>query len=140
MKKLKIYLRENTWRSDYGWGNGYVALPKEHPYYGVDYEEIPVEVHGGLTYAEDGNSMLNRNIQDQFPSDFLKGCWIIGFDTCHGGDNSENWSKENVEIETKKLRDQLEKLWNKPLSELEMWQKLFPHLKSVVKMALKYQS
>jgi hypothetical protein len=48
---------------------GYVGLPKGHKYYGKDYRKIDVDVHGGLTYAEDDN-----------------GFWVIGFDCAHSGD------------------------------------------------------
>lgn len=76
-----------------GWGNGYVHLPPEHPFHGVHYDEIPVDVHGGLTYSENEN-----------------GSWVIGFDTRHHGDTLEKWPMEKVEAETIRLRDQLERL------------------------------
>lgn len=49
------------------WGavNGYVRVPDGHPWFGLDYDDIDVEVHGGLTFARAG--------------------WI-GFDTLHSGD------------------------------------------------------
>lgn len=49
MEKLKIVLRHNNWLGtmEHGWGNGYVALPKEHPFNGVHYDSIPVDIHGG---------------------------------------------------------------------------------------------
>jgi len=31
-----------------GWGNGYVALPKNHPCFGKDYDSIAVNIHGGI--------------------------------------------------------------------------------------------
>ena len=30
-----------------GWGNGYVLIPRGHPWYGVDYDQISCDVHGG---------------------------------------------------------------------------------------------
>lgn len=30
---------------------GYVGVPNDHPYYGQPYDDIPVSVHGGLTFA-----------------------------------------------------------------------------------------
>jgi hypothetical protein len=45
--------------------NGYVRLPEGHPFEVLDYDDIDVSVHGGLTFSEDG--------------------WI-GFDTAHAGD------------------------------------------------------
>ena len=44
---------------------GYVVLPEDHKLYGTDYEEIDVDVHGGLTYSENGK---------------------VGFDCAHAGD------------------------------------------------------
>lgn len=50
----------------YGAINGYARVPDDHPWHGLDYDSIRVEVHGGLTYGSvDG--------------------WI-GFDTLHSGD------------------------------------------------------
>lgn len=49
----------------YGAVNGYVQVPQGHPWHGLDYDEIDVEAHGGLTFARDG--------------------WI-GFDTLHAWD------------------------------------------------------
>jgi hypothetical protein len=33
---------------------GYVTVPKDHPHYGRRYDDINVDVHGGLTYANEG--------------------------------------------------------------------------------------
>lgn len=95
--KLEIILRENNWLSrgvmDFGWGNGYVKLPKEHKFYGLDYDEINnyVDVHCGLTYSQQ---------EDEY--------WVVGFDTAHSMDSLSNWSKEAVEAETIRLKEQLE--------------------------------
>lgn len=32
----------------------YVEIPKDHPCYGLNYEKIKVNCHGGLTYSEKG--------------------------------------------------------------------------------------
>ena len=109
---LKTIIIENTWLSgmEHGWGNGYVLLPKNHKYHGVHYDEIEVNVHGGLTYAVKVTEELLNN--KKYPlskvlnkKDIDK--WIIGFDTCHGEDNQSNWSKEAVEQETENLKNQL---------------------------------
>jgi hypothetical protein len=55
--------------------NGYVALPKGHPYYGKGYDDIDVEVHGGLTFAQEGDG-----------KNWAKGYWWVGFDCAHWGD------------------------------------------------------
>lgn len=94
--KLEIELKEITWLGsmETGWGNGYVKLPKGHPYWGKDYDDIPVEVHGGLTFGEEDEN----------------GFWVVGFDTAHHSDTRAYWTKERVEEETNNLREQLENL------------------------------
>jgi hypothetical protein len=56
-------------RSIQGTWNGYVVLPKNHKYDNKSYDNIPVNVHGGLSYSQ------------LEPSG-----WVIGFDTAHAGD------------------------------------------------------
>ena len=48
---------------------GYVVLTKDNKFYGKDYDDIPVQVHGGLTFSSEVN-----------------GEWLIGFDCAHHGD------------------------------------------------------
>lgn len=33
---------------------GYVTVPKDHPHYGKGYDDIDADVHGGLTFANEG--------------------------------------------------------------------------------------
>ena len=51
--------------------NGYVRIPKAHPFYQKGYDDIPIDCHGGLTYAG----------ELEYDDDFY-----IGFDTAHFGD------------------------------------------------------
>ena len=44
---------------------GYVDVPKEHPDYGSMYDTLPIDVHGGLSFSQDGK---------------------FGFDCCKGQD------------------------------------------------------
>lgn len=55
--------------------NGYVAVPRGHPAFGVSYELVDVSVHGGLTYAE---HYLGSKKDDDL--------WWFGFDTALTGD------------------------------------------------------
>lgn len=48
---------------------GYVHLTQDNDYYGYEYDDIPVNCHGGLTY---GSEHENE--------------WVIGFDCAHLGD------------------------------------------------------
>lgn len=96
-----------------GYANGYVAVSPEHPLYGESYDDVDIEVHGGLTLAEDTRFLYdNPNIT---PADieFLDGkvpedYWIFGFDTCHAFDDLESWPRERVIEETMKLKTALE--------------------------------
>lgn len=92
MKTPFIHLVQNTWFPEHmcGWGNGYVNLPKGHKYYGVYYDEIPVDVHGGLTFSEQ-----------------IGEYWTVGFDTAHSGDTSNYWTFDKVYEETVNLLEQL---------------------------------
>jgi len=102
---LPMYLKESFLRKklikssfveglmELGWGNGYVGLPMWHPWFNIDYDMIPVRVHGGLTFStmwDDGEEKL----------------WIIGFDTGHYNDNMTNCSFEYVKQETFRLMKQ----------------------------------
>jgi len=87
-----------------GWGNGYVAIPKSHPCFGMDYDAIhnkykSIDVNGGLTFADD-------YIPGQ-PEE-TKGMWIVGFDTLHYGDTPQKWpSQQSVLAEALILEKQL---------------------------------
>jgi hypothetical protein len=48
---------------------GYVSVPAEHPMYEKHYDDVAVDVHGGLTYA-----------------DRHDGSWWLGYDCAHLGD------------------------------------------------------
>lgn len=61
---------------------GYVALPKSHPYYGKNYDDIPIEVHGGLTYARACQGKI-CHVPSEGESDDV---WWVGFDCAHAGD------------------------------------------------------
>ena len=86
-------------RNSFGCNCGYIILPKFHRYDNFNYNNIPVSVHGGLTYSEREN-----------------GYWIIGFDTSHMGDyvpnltfdpNDHYWTHNDVLNELKHLMYQL---------------------------------
>ena len=91
-------------KHDVGWGNGYVAIPMDHPLAGKHYDEIhelcDIQVHGGLTYS-------NLGIIGQ--PEYTEGMWIVGFDCAHLGDNPSTCPKEYVENQAKILRKQLER-------------------------------
>lgn len=78
---------------------GYVGLLPNHKQYGLEYNAINVDVHGGLTYSREGNT---------YPVDDSDRWWI-GFDCAHYRDgkdfalikelNNENTSDSILKIE-----------------------------------------
>jgi len=48
---------------------GYVSIPQGHRYYRKNYDDIPNDVHGGLTYSE-----------NFLPGEEFDGSWWVGFD------------------------------------------------------------
>lgn len=56
---------------------GYAVLPVGHPWFGKKYDDIDIEVHGGLTFSQEGT----------FEGD-VNSTWIIGFDCAHLSDIS----------------------------------------------------
>ena len=54
---------------DMGHRCGYVGVPEGHPMYGKHYDDVDVDVHGGLTYSE---------------LDY--GLWLFGYDCAHWDD------------------------------------------------------
>lgn len=109
---MKYFVKENTFLPrggymDFGWGNGYVCIPPNHPLHGVDYNNFPnLEVNGGLTFSEHASGLTTWK---EIPED-CKDCWVVGFDTAHSWDTLDMWSKKAVELETKKLAEQIDSL------------------------------
>ena len=68
---------------------GYVHLKSDHPCYGIEYDDLDFDVHGGITFA--------KKIGDD---------WVIGFDCGHSFDivpeRSETHSLFNKLFDVKK--------------------------------------
>ena len=98
-----------------GYANGYVAVPKDHPFFGKGYDDVDINIHGGLTFATSGDNIC----KDFSETEVLEGClydldknwWVFGFDTCHYMDNLDNWPREAVIDETLNLKKQLEEAY-----------------------------
>ncbi len=112
---MKTIIRKNTWlqrnipghpefNMDFGWGNGYVLIPIGHKYHGVNYNDIDVSVHGGLTYGE---LMTKENAEFWNLDKEDVGTWCVGFDTAHCDDTLAKYPKEYVQAEADNLAKQL---------------------------------
>jgi len=75
--------------------NGYCAVPKNHPDFGKDYSDLDIDVHGGLTFGEQGGS------DERWPDSNL---FWFGFDTAHYF--SGIWSEDQVARETERMAEQ----------------------------------
>lgn len=75
---------------------GYVVVPKYHPLYGKDYDELDsyIAIHGGLTFSG-------------YLSDIAPEYYLLGFDCNHGGDNISECDEEYVLGECMRLVNQL---------------------------------
>lgn len=128
MKTIAI-IRDNKWIDrnlrEHGWGNGYVAISKEHCCFGADYDKIYdlIEVHGGLTFGRNAKEFLINDFAKEYPFEFLNDTtdidwsdyWVFGFDTCHCCDDMINCSKYFVIEETLSLQKQLESITKETL-------------------------
>lgn len=76
-------------RNHYGALCGYVGVPNNHPYYGVSYQDVDADVHGGLTYSDkcqdgdEAHSICHIPAPGE-PDDV----WWLGFDCGHASDLS----------------------------------------------------
>ena len=75
-----------------GQANGYIICHVSHPWFDMDYQHIPVEVHGGLTFGH-SCSELSWNIRRRYKN---KDYYIYGWDTKHSDDNETKWTIKNV--------------------------------------------
>jgi hypothetical protein len=93
-----------TMFNERGWGNGYVCLPAGHRWWGMEYDDIPVSVHGGLTFATFAEKLDWPEIDR---SRVLPDDYVIGFDTRHYGDSLKRWpNAESVMAEVNRLIEQ----------------------------------
>ena len=105
------YAKKYGCMSSAGYANGYVAIPKEHPLYGISYSEVDIDVHGGLTFSEKSeviNNHFDNSKTEYLESELPNGYWVFGFDTMHFMDNLDNCPREWCIAETNRLKQQLE--------------------------------
>ncbi len=78
-------------KRNYRYGNwcGYVGVQEGHPWHGKDYDDINVNVHGGLTFAESCQEGPPETTICHIPSPGEpEHLWWLGFDCAHAWDRS----------------------------------------------------
>lgn len=89
-----------------GWGNGYVIIPNNHPWYKKDEDYINYDINERLNIYIHGGITFSRLIEHGGKNDLYKpyiGKWLVGFDTNHGYEDKNTWGKERVIEEAKRL-------------------------------------
>ena len=76
---------------------GYVGLPKSNRYYKKGYDDIPVECHGGLTFAS--GDLFGQSDKDT---------WWIGFDCAHCFDGFDVETAKKLYADNKDALKQIE--------------------------------
>lgn len=61
-----------------GFRTGYVEIPADHPLYGVDGDNLDINCHGGITWAN-----------EELPVNTEGDSWWIGFDCAHYADGED---------------------------------------------------
>jgi len=110
--KIQSILIPNNWASDditCGYANGYVGVPKGHPWFGKGYDDIECSIHGGLTYAEDVAPRMEKD-----------GLWYVGFDTLHHGDSPQTCDEFYCRGVLEDLKNQAIKAINRELSFIDI--------------------
>lgn len=136
---------------------GYVGVPKGHPFYGKHYDEVEVDVHGGLTFA----GPCNANICHTPKSGKTDDVWWLGFDCAHAWDltpfdamrtipglaylsRSERFTGERMKEHYRDLRyvkEQCHKLTEQIIEEGKLWTRIKTYLARLsLKMALLFLS
>lgn len=127
---MKSFTVKNTWSTggNHGWGNGYVAIPPTSSWHGANYNQIPVSVHGGLTWSSFASAIRSRGVE--VPSCIDDNEWIVGFDTARS--SSKDMDKNDVRNETYRLLGALEQLDKIPYQKYLITQVRCPHCSSLI--------
>ena len=71
-----------------GYWCGYVGVTKDHPAFEKDYDNVDVDVHGGLTFAAHCQADTETGICHIPEAGEPDDVWWFGFDCAHLGDTS----------------------------------------------------
>ena len=80
---------------------GYVGVDSQHPYYNLEYNELPddndIEVHGGLSYSEfcQPSPIPSKGVCHLVEDGEDDKIWWLGFDCIHSGDYGPKMDKDH---------------------------------------------
>ena len=90
----KVKRRASYYRGE---SNGYLVIDdKTHPWFGKEFDEIDIEVHGGLTFSSEVTEDLISRCEELTSEDI--GSWMIGFHTSHLYDTYALWPDDEVRM------------------------------------------
>ncbi len=116
----------------------YLGIPPKHPLAGKNYDDVPLDVHGGLTFGDMGGEQEHRT--DNWPA----GYYWYGWDYSHWMDkafyyyeypnifdpvrhaNEHGWTVEEVKLEVIEAAGQMRKLldrYKNPFWRFQEWVK-----------------
>ena len=126
---MKSFTVKNTWSTDgnHGWGNGYVAIPPTSSWHSVNYNQMPISVHGGLTWSSLASAIRDRGIL--VPSWIDDNEWVVGFDTVR--ESSRCMDKHDVRNESYRLLGAMQQLDKIPYQKELITQVRCPHCSSL---------
>lgn len=114
-KGFDCLINRVIWERGAGHLCGYVAVKKEHPAYGKGYDDVAVDIHGGLSYSNKCSGEICHKVEDGEDDNV----WWLGFDCAHysdyipgqanpfQGENDTYRTIEYVKWECESLVDQL---------------------------------
>lgn len=114
VKSLDWFTNTRGMRGSFGWGNGYILLPKDHPCFGMEYSDIyenypNTSFNVEITFSRSSFDVLDW---DELPQEArVNEHWVVGFDTMHWGDTEEKWPKSKVESESAKMAFTFFEIW-----------------------------
>lgn len=103
-KGYKGFIKQNG-MGEHKWRCAYVVVPKENKLYEREYNELSLDVHGGVTFSEYGDVFSGRT--DGELKTLKDDDWVLGIDFAHGGDSMDIWDLDAVEEELKHFIDEV---------------------------------
>jgi hypothetical protein len=105
---LRHIHQDGDFISGMGHLNGYVTLPKGHPWEDHEYDDIDVEVHGGLTFGQRDKD----------------GITLIGFDAAHLYDETPSSTEKVYRYLMKKVMEKVGKESSEYLDLSQSYEKI----------------